>query len=65
MMRTFLYRCPATGYNVQGEYVSGGQPLPAFVPQTCLACQGMHLVDPATGRLMAEGVRRPEPRTEK
>ena len=64
MMRTFIYRCPATGYNVQGEYQTGGRPLPAFVPQTCLACQGMHLVDPATGRLTSEAVRRPKP-TEK
>lgn len=53
-MRTFIYRCPNTGYNVQGEYQSGGKPLPAFVSQTCLACNGMHLVDPATGKLRSE-----------
>ena len=61
-MLTFLYRCPATGYNVQGEYETGGRPPPAYVPQTCLACQRLHLVDPTTGKLMAEEVRRPTPR---
>ena len=60
-MRNFIYRCPATGYNVQGEYQTDGLPLPTFVPQTCLACQGLHLVDTATGRLTSEAVRRPTP----
>ena len=60
-MRTFIYQCPATGYNVQGEYDPGAGPLPSFVMQTCLACHRVHVVDPTTGRLMAEGVSRPEP----
>ena len=57
-MRTFIFRCPSTGFNVQGEHVSGGQPLPPYVMQNCLACRSFHLVDPASGRLMAEKVPR-------
>ncbi len=57
-MRTFIYRCPTTGYNVQGEHDSGGQALPAYVMQNCLACRRFHLVDPANGRLVAEVVPR-------
>jgi hypothetical protein len=60
-MRTFIYRCPATGYNVQGEHDPGGGPLPDYVMQTCLACRNVHLVDPATGRLMTEQMPRPTP----
>ena len=60
-MRTFVYRCPTTGYNVQGEHQSTGRPLPAYVSQDCLACRAVHLVNPRTGRLMAEEVRRPTP----
>ena len=64
-MRTFIYRCPVTGYNVQGEYESGGKPLPTFITQTCLACNAMHLVDPATGKLRSEAVPRPKPPVKK
>ena len=58
-MRTFIFRCPATGYSVQGEYDSGGQPLPSYVSQNCIACRSVHLVNPENGKLMAEEVRRP------
>ena len=61
MMRTFIYRCPATGFNVQGEHDSGALPVPAYVLQDCLACRSFHLVDPQTGRLMADEVPRPKP----
>jgi len=57
-MRTFIFRCPSTGYNVQGEHDPGGQPLPAYVMQSCLACRQYHLVDPSSGRLVAEKVSR-------
>lgn len=60
MMKAFIFRCPATGYNVQGQHDSGGQPLPTYVSQDCIACRGVHLVNPATGKLIAEEVRRPK-----
>jgi len=55
-VRTFVFRCPATGYNVQGRHEQAEGPLPRFVGQHCLACGGMHVVNPLNGRLMAEEV---------
>lgn len=54
-MATFLYRCPYTGQNVQGfiaEEVSDD--VDAYESITCLACQRVHLVNPATGRVIGE-----------
>ena len=53
-VRTFVFRCPTTGYNVQGRYEGGSGPLPSFVGQHCLACNGLHVVDPRTGKGMSE-----------
>jgi|GEM_PF-743544 len=53
-VRTFVFRCPTTGYNVQGRYEGGTGPLPSFVGQHCLACNGLHVVDPQTGKGMSE-----------
>jgi len=53
-VRTFVFRCPTTGYNVQGRYEDPNGPLPAFVGQHCLACNGLHVVDPRTGKGMSE-----------
>jgi hypothetical protein len=50
MGKPFLYRCPVTGLNVQGmtsdDETSGGQEDRLEMVQ-CLACGGVHLVDPA------------------
>ena len=54
-MATFLYRCPNTGFRVQGytpEKTSGDDD--AYETVTCLACQRVHLVNPATGKVMGE-----------
>ncbi len=51
---TFVFRCPTTGYNVQGRYEGGDVPLPALVGQHCLACSALHVVDPRTGKGMSE-----------
>ena len=53
-VRTFVFRCPTTGYNVQGRYDGATGPLPTFVGQHCLACNGLHVVDPLTGKGMSE-----------
>jgi hypothetical protein len=47
---TFLYRCPTTGYNVQG-FVPDRPALGNDVYEgvTCTACRGVHLVNPTTG----------------
>jgi hypothetical protein len=54
-MATFLYRRPVTGFRVQGytpEQTSDDDD--TWEPLTCLACQRVHLVNPATGRVLGE-----------
>lgn len=55
-MSTFLYRCPVTGYQVQGFVADKpGEPNGrAYEPLTCTICNRVHLVDPKTGRLLSE-----------
>jgi hypothetical protein len=53
-MVTFVYRCPNTGLRVQGW--SSGE-LPAngkdtYDAVTCVMCRRVHLVNPATGRVI-------------
>jgi hypothetical protein len=51
-MATFLYRCPATGFNVQG-YVSADPTDDAvFVPISCIVYTRIHLVNPKTGKVL-------------
>jgi hypothetical protein len=55
-MAPFLYRCPNTGFHVQGwsadeEPENGGR----FEIVTCLACGRPHLVNPKTGRVLGVG----------
>jgi hypothetical protein len=52
-MPPLLYRCPATGYRVQGftaEEVSNDD-VETFVTVTCIGCNQAHLVNPATGKV--------------
>lgn len=53
-MRNFIYRCPTTGLNVQGSVADEDRRGHGYVAQTCLACSGIHVVDPATGKLPPE-----------
>jgi len=46
----FVYKCPNTGFNVQGFIAD--DPAPAgYHPVTCLACTRLHLVDPKTSKV--------------
>jgi hypothetical protein len=51
-MAPFLFRCPNTGFNVQGwiaeavENDDGDK----YEAVTCLACQQLHLVNPKSGK---------------
>ena len=56
-MRNFIYRCPKTGYNVQGSVAVGDFEGQTYVGQICLACNSLHLVDPLTGKLATEDER--------
>jgi len=53
-MAPFLYRCPNTGQHVQGW---SAEEVPAndasiYETVTCIACQQVHLVNPATGNVL-------------
>ena len=53
-MPPFLYRCPNTGYRVQGfvaEDVSR-EKSERYETVTCIACQRVHLVNPASGKVL-------------
>jgi len=54
-MPPFLYRCPITGLRVQG-LVAEDVPddVDTYESITCLACQQVHLVNPATGKVLGE-----------
>jgi hypothetical protein len=53
LMAPFLYRCPTTGYQVQGwsadDTSENGN---AYETLACLACGQVHLVNPSTGRVI-------------
>jgi hypothetical protein len=54
-MTTFIYRCPATGLNVQGwvaEHPSSENGSETYESVICTACTRMHLVNPKTGRTL-------------
>jgi hypothetical protein len=53
-MATFLYRCPVTGYNVQGFVADDPAKDEDFVAVTCLVCTRVHLVNPKTGKLAGD-----------
>jgi hypothetical protein len=64
-MVTFLYCCPTTGCALEGRRAepapSAASPLVTYVAEHCPACRGLHIVNPATGRLMGEEMARLEP----
>ncbi len=52
-MASFVYRCPNTGWRVHGfvtDDPSDGDY--TFEPVTCTACTRVHLVNPATGKVL-------------
>jgi len=48
-----LYRCPNTGFHVQ-SYACIKTSDDAYEVVTCTICRGVHLIDPATGRVLGE-----------
>jgi hypothetical protein len=54
-MATLIYRCPATGHNVQGwvaDDPTASDP-GVYETVTCIACTRVHLVNPTTGKVLA------------
>ncbi len=54
-MASLIYRCPATGLNVQGWIADDGSADDAETYRTlrCLACRQTHLVNPSTGKVLS------------
>jgi hypothetical protein len=49
----FLSRCPTTGHKVQGLVRGNTRSTDgAYETVTCLACKGVHLVNPNSGRVL-------------
>ena len=55
-MAAFLYRCPRTRLPVQGWIADERSPLEKqnYEAMNCLACGGVHLVNPASGKMIDE-----------
>ncbi len=51
-MRAFVFRCPATGLNVQGWTTDDADAGETYEPVSCTACMRTHLVNPKTGRVL-------------
>jgi len=54
-MPLFIYRCPNTGHRVQGfsaEDLSEDQKI--YESVICAMCRQLHLVNPATGRVLGD-----------
>jgi hypothetical protein len=50
----FLFRCPNTGFQVQGWAADDGSEddRATYEGVTCLACRGLHMVNPKTGAVL-------------
>src|SRR4051812_38600217 len=58
MAKPFTFKCPVTRFTVQSYDEEDGPPPDGrtrYKMIECLACRGLHLVDPQTGGLMADG----------
>lgn len=62
-MHSFVFRCPLTGYNVQGRVDVAIHDLPerSYHATDCAACRSVHLINPRTGKLMSEETTRQKP----
>ncbi len=53
-MITFIFRCPHTGFNVQGHTKDERDKGYVFEAVVCTACQRVHWVNTKTGKLLDE-----------
>jgi len=53
-MPTFLYRCPNTGFRVQGYAPEQTSDDDVYEVMTCTMCKRVHLVSPTTGKVLGE-----------
>ncbi len=50
-MTTFIFRCPVTGYSVQGLVAEPVPDADTYQSILCTACARNHLVNPKTGKV--------------
>jgi hypothetical protein len=48
-MPPFIYRCPTTGFNIQGATPDDAPAGSYFISVTCPICSKLHLVNPSSG----------------
>jgi hypothetical protein len=56
-MRTYLYRCPITGFKVQGyspDQTADDDDADTYEAVRCPACAQMHLVNPVSGKVAGQ-----------
>ena len=53
-MPTFLYRCPITGFKVQGYSAEETSDENVYEAVTCIMCSRVHLVNPTKGKVLGE-----------
>ena len=54
-MPLFIYRCPTTGYRVQGFSADDtSEDRHVYEPMTCPVCHKVHHVNPATGAVLGD-----------
>jgi hypothetical protein len=54
-MAQFIYRCPTTGFNVQGWVADDPEAErddESYQTVVCVACTRQHLVNPKTGKVL-------------
>ena len=53
-MRTTVFKCPATGRNVQGWFSDDSPEAgdESYESVLCTACKNLHLVNPASGKTL-------------
>jgi hypothetical protein len=56
-MPLFMYRCPQTGYRVQGFSAEDtSEDRHVYEPVTCPVCHQIHHVNPASGAVLEESL---------
>jgi hypothetical protein len=53
-MATFLFRCPTTGFRVQGYLPGEVGEDESYEAVNCVACARVHLVNPKTGKVLGQ-----------
>jgi len=53
-MTTLIFRCPITGFHVEGFRPEQTSDEDLYEPVNCIVCDGIHMVNLATGKVLGE-----------